>query len=103
MFRLKCRIARDSSTMNTENAAFSKSVSCTSIGRNSTRQPIGEFVGGGLNRSVCQLVDWMFCVAAQSDTYRKGAGSDTNLEVVIIDRVVLVYAFRENNNGVPNK
>jgi len=47
-------------TMNTENAAFSKSVHCTSIDRNSTRQPIGELTGGGLNRIVCQFVDWMF-------------------------------------------
>jgi len=42
-------------------AAFSKSVSCTSIGLNSTRQPILVFGGGGLKRIVCQLVDWMFC------------------------------------------
>ena len=55
--RLKCRMARESRTMKTANAAFSKSVSCTSMGRNSTRQPMGEFAGGGLNRRVCQLVD----------------------------------------------
>ena len=59
--RLKCKMARDSRTMKTANAAFSKSVSCTSIGRNSTRHPMGEFVGGGLKRTVCQLVDWIFC------------------------------------------
>jgi hypothetical protein len=46
--------------MNTEKAAFSKSVIDTSMLLNSTRQPIGDFGGGGLNRSVCQLVDWMF-------------------------------------------
>ena len=33
----------------------------TSIGRNSTRQPIELFGGGGLNRIVCQFVDWIFC------------------------------------------
>ena len=59
--RLKCKMARESRTMKTANAAFSKSVICTSIGRNSTRQPIGEFAGGGLKRSVCQFVDCMFC------------------------------------------
>lgn len=48
--------------MNTANAAFSKSVICTSIGRNSTRQPMEEPAGGGLNRTVCQFVDWMFYV-----------------------------------------
>lgn len=53
-------IARDSKTIKIEKAAFSKSVICTSILRNSTRQPIGELGGGGLKRSVCQFVDWMF-------------------------------------------
>lgn len=38
-------------------AAFSKSVNCTSHGRNSTRQPIVELGGGGLKRIVCQFVD----------------------------------------------
>jgi len=47
--------------MKAENAAFSKSVVCTSIGRNSTRQPIEDPGGGGLNRKVCQFVDWIFC------------------------------------------
>lgn len=42
------------------NAAFSKSVICTSILLNSTLQPIGEFTGGGLNRIVCQFVDCIF-------------------------------------------
>jgi hypothetical protein len=37
-------------------AAFSKSVSCASHGLNSTRQPMGEYGGGGLNRIVCQFV-----------------------------------------------
>lgn len=46
--------------MKTANAAFSKSVGWTSIDRNSTRQPMGELAGGGLKRTVCQLVDWMF-------------------------------------------
>ena len=32
------------------------------MGLNSTLQPIGEFGGGGLNRMLCQLVDWMFCM-----------------------------------------
>lgn len=42
------------------NAAFSKSVIWISMGLNSTLQPIGELTGGGLNLTVCQLVDWMF-------------------------------------------
>jgi len=42
------------------NAAFSKSVSWTSMLLNSTRHPIDELGGGGLNRNVCQLVDWIF-------------------------------------------
>lgn len=53
-------MARERRTMNTAKAAFSKSVSCTSMVRNSTRQPMGELGGGGLKRRVCQLVDWMF-------------------------------------------
>lgn len=53
-------MARDNNTMKTEKAAFSKSVICTSILRNSTRQPMEEPGGGGLNRKVCQFVDWMF-------------------------------------------
>lgn len=56
-FILYLRIARDRRTTNTANAAFSKSVGWTSIERNSTRQPIGEFTGGGLKRRVCQFVD----------------------------------------------
>ena len=49
-----------SSTTKQTMAAFSKSVNCASQGLNSTRQPMGESGGGGLNRMVCQLVDWMF-------------------------------------------
>lgn len=59
---LKDRMALVRSTTNTTNAAFSKSVSCISSGRNSTRQPMLELGGGGLNRMLCQLVDWMFYV-----------------------------------------
>lgn len=33
--------------------------------RNSTRQPMEEFGGGGLKRRVCQFVDWMFCKLGQ--------------------------------------
>ena len=32
----------------------------TSVGLNSTLQPMEVLGGGGLNRTVCQLVDWMF-------------------------------------------
>ena len=60
-FMFMLMIARERSTMNTAKAAFSKSVIWTSMLRNSTRQPMGEFGGGGLNLNVCQLVDWMFC------------------------------------------
>lgn len=60
MLSLKEIIALVSSTMNTPNAAFSKSVSCTSHGRNSTRQPMSLLTGGILKRMVCQLVLWMF-------------------------------------------
>lgn len=35
----------------------------TSMGRNSTLQPISELGGGGLNLIVCQLVDCRFCKA----------------------------------------
>ena len=48
------------STRKIEYAAFSKSVSWISIGRNSTRQPTCAPCGGGLNRIVCQFVDWIF-------------------------------------------
>ena len=35
---------------------------CASIDRNSVRQPMCEslLAGGGFQRTVCQLVDWMF-------------------------------------------
>lgn len=72
--RLKCRMARESKTMKAAKAAFSKSVSWTSIGRNSTRQPMGELTGGGLKRSVCQLVDWMFCESIRN----KASGNRDN-------------------------
>ena len=58
--RLKYMIARERRTTKTENAAFSKSVICTSILLNSTLQPIGEPGGGGLKRRVCQFVDCRF-------------------------------------------
>lgn len=48
---------RSRRTTNTTKAAFSKSVNWISIGLTSTRQPIGLSGGGGLNRTVCQLVD----------------------------------------------
>ena len=35
-------------------------VPLTSVGLNSTLQPIDELGGGGLNLIVCQLVDWIF-------------------------------------------
>mmetsp|Transcript_26383 Transcript_26383/g.61579 ORF Transcript_26383/g.61579 Transcript_26383/m.61579 type:complete len:257 (-) Transcript_26383:909-1679(-) len=66
MYRLrsKARMTRETSTTKTVKAAFSKSVSCTSIDRNSTRQPTcgapGLRFGGGFHRTVCQLVDCRF-------------------------------------------
>jgi hypothetical protein len=48
-------MALDSKTTKTENAAFSKSVICTSIVLTSTLHPIEEFSGGGLNRTFCQF------------------------------------------------
>ncbi len=68
-------MARVRSTTNTTNAAFSKSVSCTSRGRNSTLQPMLELGGGGLKRMLCQLVDWIFCSEGVSRQERgKGGG-----------------------------
>ena len=61
-------IARDRSTTNTTKEAFSKSVIWASMLRNSTRQPMVDFGGGGLNLRVCQLVDWMFCVVEMVST-----------------------------------
>lgn len=51
------KITLVSSTTKQTMAAFSKSVSWTSHGLNSTRQPMVEFGGGGLNLMVCQFVD----------------------------------------------
>lgn len=59
-FNLYDSITRVKRTINTTKAAFSKSVSCTSIERNSTRHPILLFGGGGLKRTLCQFVDWIF-------------------------------------------
>ena len=75
-FKLYVIIARVNKTMNVTKAAFSKSVICnykgildkqslficfsTSVGRNSTRQPILLLLGGGLNRIDCQLVELIF-------------------------------------------
>lgn len=41
----------------------------TSMGRNSTLQPISEFGGGGLNLIVCQLVDCRFCKSTSTSLY----------------------------------
>jgi hypothetical protein len=64
MFRSKSSIARVARTMKTVKAEFSKSVSCSSMERNSVRQPMcGSFVvlrgGGGFHLHDCQFVDWM--------------------------------------------
>eukprot|EP01052_Picozoa_sp_SAG31_P015045 SAG31_NODE_955_length_10799_cov_6.576636_12_plen_57_part_00 len=48
--------------VNIEKAAFSKSVNCSSIVRNSTRHPMSVPGGGNLNRIEFQLVD---CSTAQ--------------------------------------
>mmetsp|Transcript_2358 Transcript_2358/g.5631 ORF Transcript_2358/g.5631 Transcript_2358/m.5631 type:complete len:220 (+) Transcript_2358:775-1434(+) len=54
-------MARMRSMMYTVKAAFSKSVRFSSMGLNSTRQlMLSWLVGGGLKRTVFQLVDWMF-------------------------------------------
>lgn len=90
-------MARVSRTMKTAKAAFSKSVNWTSIGRNSTRQPMGEPGGGGLKRIVCQLVDQMFCRRQTS------AGSLTHLEVIRRDAVVLVDRLGEDDERIPNE
>ncbi|KAG5457272.1 MAG: hypothetical protein BJ554DRAFT_2758 [Olpidium bornovanus] len=66
-FNPKLRIARVTKTTKIENAAFSRSEIWTSIDRNSTRHPIGELCGGGLKRTVCQLVDWMFWKSAKNE------------------------------------
>mmetsp|Transcript_5028 Transcript_5028/g.14659 ORF Transcript_5028/g.14659 Transcript_5028/m.14659 type:complete len:248 (-) Transcript_5028:1851-2594(-) len=63
-FRSNVRITLVSSTMNTVNAEFSKSVSCISMLRNSVLQPMcGSFGlfrgGGGFHLTVCQFVLWM--------------------------------------------
>lgn len=42
----------------------------TSMGRNSTLQPISEFGGGGLNLIVCQLVDCRFCKKTSVNKYK---------------------------------
>ena len=88
--------------MNTTKEAFSKSVIWASMLRNSTRQPIGDFGGGGLNLSVCQLVDWMFCswriINACPETNLK-----TDLEMVCALTVVLINELGEYNNRITNK
>jgi hypothetical protein len=50
--------------------------------RNSTRQPIDDFGGGGLKRKVCQFVDWMFCKLDQIVTNTTIDYTQTNLEVI---------------------
>lgn len=64
-------MARDKSTTKTAKAAFSKSVIWTSMLRNSTLHPMGEFGGGGLKRKVCQFVDCIFCRAGPQSNYRR--------------------------------
>mmetsp|Transcript_93838 Transcript_93838/g.262573 ORF Transcript_93838/g.262573 Transcript_93838/m.262573 type:complete len:207 (+) Transcript_93838:215-835(+) len=60
----KIRSTRVRSTTNAVKAAFSKSVSCTSMDRNSVRQPMyGPHIflgGGGFQRNVCQFVEFKF-------------------------------------------
>jgi hypothetical protein len=49
MLNLNESIARVIKTRKVTNAAFSKSLICSSVGLNSTLQPIFELEGGGLN------------------------------------------------------
>jgi hypothetical protein len=70
--------------------------------RNSTRQPIGEFGGGGLKRKVCQFVDWMFCKFGQIMMYQHSL--DTNyLKVITTCSVILVDGLGKYNERIANK
>mmetsp|Transcript_10728 Transcript_10728/g.31626 ORF Transcript_10728/g.31626 Transcript_10728/m.31626 type:complete len:236 (-) Transcript_10728:1009-1716(-) len=90
--RSNAKITRVTKTVKTENAAFSKSVSCTSIGRNSVRQPGSRSAGlesippiprpvGGLSRTVFQFVLWRlskWSVAVVSSTSSIRPSNNTN-------------------------
>jgi len=68
---------------------------------NSTRHPIDEFGGGGLNRSVCQLVDWIFLVTCIRLTVTGMRRS--YLKVVAAGGIILFNRFRENDKRVTNE
>ena len=91
--------------MNTANAAFSKSVSCTSMGLNSTRQPMDDPAGGGLKRRVCQFVDWMFysIIAGHQKIFVWAEGAVPYLKMVVAGGIVLMNSLREYYKWVPNK
>jgi hypothetical protein len=67
--RSKERMTRVNRTMKTDMAAFSKSVNCTSQGRNSTLHPgllVVAATSGGLKRNVCHVLDCMFYKCQQN-------------------------------------
>jgi len=76
----------DNRIMKTAKAAFSKSVSCTSITLNSILHPMSLFGGGGLNLSVCQFDDWMFYV--QKSCITRGVFSES-----LLHSRFLLFAF----------
>src|SRR5688500_3777069 len=91
-------MARESNTVKTAKAAFSKSVSCTSMLLNSTRHPMGELAGGGLKRRVCQLVDCMFYRRILIS--KKKCSNKTHLKVIHARRVILINSLRKHDQGI---
>jgi hypothetical protein len=70
--------------------------------RNSTRQPIDELAGGGLNLRVCQLVDWIFCATKLG--FIVDLNQDvTDLKMITAIRIVLVDCFGKYHKRVTNE
>lgn len=62
---------------------------------------MGEPAGGGLNRRVCQLVDWMLWKPRrQPGSSVPQKSSITNLEVIGRSSIILINSIREDNQGV---
>lgn len=70
--------------------------------RNSTRHPICEFGGGGLKRTDCQLVDWMF-LGNHRLAYNMIGLVVIYLKMIITDSVILIDSVRKDDEGIPDK
>lgn len=81
----------------------------TSMGRNSTLQPISELGGGGLNLIVCQLVDCRFCKHTpkvnerQAGALARASPAPSHLEMIRVIFIVQVKSLLKDGDRISDE